>query len=170
MQESMHAAASIPTSKKGEEYDFKFKLPSDDWEKVSHGAGDRKSSVWLFKLKSTGQKILLTCAGTKESPEFAKSALSVYESSRKIGQDLTREWKLGNFTIKRSFIGYIDEQHGEVTISAFSPTCTLEFNIANETMKRNDLFTLTEKYVEEFVSEIECSSAVQKLQKNKDYG
>ena len=46
MQKSLHAVAGIETSKKGPEFDYKFVLPSDDWEKTSHAGGDRKSSVW----------------------------------------------------------------------------------------------------------------------------
>ncbi|MEI7985622.1 MAG: hypothetical protein WCI55_08330 [Armatimonadota bacterium] len=48
MQESMHAVASIASSQKGAAYDFHFVLPSDNWEKISHGVGDQKSSIWLF--------------------------------------------------------------------------------------------------------------------------
>ncbi|MEI7985621.1 MAG: hypothetical protein WCI55_08325 [Armatimonadota bacterium] len=94
---------------------------------------------------------MLSCAGKNEAPEFSKSAMTVYESSRKKQPDLTREWKIGNFTLRRSFIGFIDEQHGETTITAFSPKCTLEFNIASETMDRDDLIKVGESSVEEFM-------------------
>ncbi len=151
MQESMHAVASIPSSQKGGAFDFHFVLPSDNWEKISHGAGDQKSSVWLFNLKDKGLKVMLSCAGEKEAPEFSKSAMTVYESSRKKQPDLTREWKIGNFTLRRSFIGFIDELHGETTITAFSPKCTLEFNIASETMDRDELIKVGESSVEEFM-------------------
>jgi hypothetical protein len=151
MQESMHAIANISTSHKGADFDFKFVLPSSNWEKLSHGAGDTKSSVWLFNLKDSGLKVMLSCAGEKEAPEFSKSAMAVYESSRKKQPDITREWKVGNFTLRRSFIGFIDERHGESTITAFSPKCTLEFNVASETMDRDELIKIAEISVEEFV-------------------
>ena len=152
MQESMHAVASIPSSQKGDAYDFHFVLPSDNWEKIAHGVGDQKSSVWLFNLKNKGLKLMLSCAGEKEAPEFSKSAMTVFESSRKKQPDLTREWKHGNFTLRRSFIGFIDERHGETIITAFSPKCTLEFNIASETMDRDELVKIGESCVEEFMN------------------
>ncbi|MEI8282332.1 MAG: hypothetical protein WCG75_08000 [Armatimonadota bacterium] len=151
MQKSIQAVAAQATSKKGPEFDFQFVLPSEAWEKTSHGMGDRKSSVWLFTDKPTGMKILVSCAGTSDDPNFAKSALAVYESSHKNRPEVTREWKVGEFDLKRSFIGFIDPRHGEVTISAFSPVCTLEFNIASETMDRDDLFKYADEAVESFM-------------------
>jgi hypothetical protein len=152
MQKSMHEVAAIPTSKLGFDHDFLFVLPSDDWEKSPHGAGDRKSSVWLFKLKKSGLKVLISCAGEKEAPEFSKSAQSVFDSAKSKAPDSTREWKVGNFTLRRSFIGYIDERHGEVTITAFSPICVLEFNIASDSLDRDELFKIADSSVEEFIT------------------
>lgn len=151
MQKSIQAVASQATSKKGPDFDFQFDLPSAGWEKTAHGAGDSKSSVWLFTDKPTGMKILLSCAGTMGDPTFAKSAQSVYDSCQKKRPELTREWKVGEFDLKRSFIGFIDPRHGEVTITAFSPICSLEFNIASETMDRDDLFKYADDAVESFM-------------------
>ena len=151
MQDSMHAVATIPTARTGPESDFKFVMPSDDWVKVSHGGGDRKASVWLFSSKKSEAKILISCAGVKEDPTFAGSAQRVYDSSVKKNPELTREWKFGNFTLKRSFIGFIDDRHGEVTVTAFSPICTVEFNIGSETMDRDDLFKFSDNAIEEFI-------------------
>ncbi len=151
MQQSMQAVATLPTSRRGPEFDFKFEMPSDDWTKLSHGGGDRKSSVWLFASKQTGAKILLSCAGTKEDPSLASSAQKVFDASVKKQPSGTREWKVGNFTLKRSFIGFIDERHGEVTVTAFSPLCTLEINIGSETMDRDDLFKFSDNAAEELI-------------------
>lgn len=151
MQESMHAVATIPTARTGPENDFQFEMPSDDWVKVSHGGGDRKSSVWLFSSKKSGAKILISAAGSKEDPTFASSAQRVYDSSVKKSPELTREWKVGNFTLKRSFIGFIDDRHGEVTITAFSPICALEFNIGSESLDRDDLFKFSDNAIEDFM-------------------
>jgi putative sterol carrier protein len=151
MLESMYAVASLATSTKGPEYDYKFNFPSSNWEKISHGAGDRKSSVWLLRLKDSGIKILLSAGGVKEAPEFVKSVQMVYDSSVKKNPEATREWKVGNFTIRRSFIGFIDDRHGEVTISAFSPVCTLEFNIASVNLDRDELFKIADSSVESFI-------------------
>jgi hypothetical protein len=151
MEQSVQAVASMATSKKGPEYDFKFEMPSDDWVKEAHGAGDAKSSVWLFSSKKESTKILISCAGQKEAPEFAKSAQSVYDSSVKKHPEVTKEWKVGNFVLRRSFIGFIDDRHGEVTITAFAPTCVIEFNIGSETMDRDDLFKFGDGAAEAFI-------------------
>jgi hypothetical protein len=75
----------------------------------------------------------------------------VYDSSRKKDPSVTREWKNGNFVLRRSFIGFIDDRHGETTVTAFSPICTLEFNISSETVDRDDLLRLADTSVEEFI-------------------
>jgi hypothetical protein len=152
MQESMHAVAGLQTSKKGPDYDFKFILPSADWKNEVHAGGDRKSSVWLFSSIRTGLKILLSCAGTKEDPAFAKSAQAVYDSSAKKHAELAREWKVGNFLLRRSFIGFIDERLGETTITAFAPTCTLEFNIASSSLDRDELIKFADAEIENFIT------------------
>jgi hypothetical protein len=151
MQKSIQLVASQATSTKGPDFDFHFVLPSDNWEKTAHGGGDRKSSVWLFTDKPAGMKIVVSCAGTKEDPTFAKSALAVYDAWQKKLPEVTREWKVGEFDLKRSFVGFIDPRHGEVTITAFSPVCSLEFNIASETMDRDDLFKYADNAVESFM-------------------
>ena len=151
MQESIHAVAAIPTSKKGSKFDFRFELPTPDWTITTHAMGDRKSSVWLFTSKSTGIKMMLSCAGTKESPNFTKSAEQVYDSSHSKNPSITREWKVGNFNIKRSFIGFIDERHGESTVTAFGTDCTLEFNLASDSMDRDELLKLSDSTVEAFI-------------------
>jgi hypothetical protein len=151
MQKSIQSVAAQATSKKGADFDFNFVMPSSGWEKTSHGGGDRKSSVWLFTDKPTGMTILVSCAGTKEDPNFTKSALAVYDACQKKRPEVTREWKVGEFDLKRSFIGFIDPRHGEVTITAFSPVCSLEFNIASETMDRDDLFKYADDAVESFI-------------------
>lgn len=151
MQQNLQAIAAQPTSTKSADFDFKFNMPSDDWEKTSHGVGDRKASVWMFRSKKTGLKIMISGAGAKDDPPFANSAQQVYDSSVKKHPEVTREWKVGNFTLRRSFIGFIDDRHGEVTVTAFSPVCALEFNIASETMDRNDLFKFSDSSTEEFI-------------------
>ena len=151
MQQSLQAIATRPTSTKSADFDYKFVLPSDDWVQTSHGLGDRKASVWLFTSKETGLKIMVSCAGTKEDPAFANSAQLVYDSSMKKNPEVTREWKVGNFTLRRSFIGFIDDRHGEVTITAFSPVCALEFNIASESKDRDEMFKFADSSAEEFM-------------------
>jgi hypothetical protein len=151
MQESVQGVAAIKSSKKGPEFDYKFELPSNNWVKLSHGGGDRKSSVWLYQLKDSGIKVLLSCGGTKEAPEFKKSAQMVYDSAKKKDASVAREWNVGNFVLRRSFIGIIDDRHGEATVTAFSPACALEFNIASETEDRDELVKLADKTVEDFI-------------------
>ena len=150
MQDSLHAVAGLDTSIKGQP-DFQFKMPSDDWQLITHAGGNRKSSVWLFSLKKSGLKILVSCAGMKEDPSFAKSAQQVFDASVKRHPDVIREWKVGNFTLRRSFIGFIDERHGEVTVTAFSPRCAVEFNLSSEKMDRNELMKLSDALAEEFM-------------------
>lgn len=151
LQTSMNAIAGIKSSNKGPKFDFQFVMPSDNWEKVEHAGGDRKSSVWLFQLKKQSQKILISCGGKNEAPSLTSTAMALYESSVKKHPELTREWKVGNFVLRRSFIGFIDDRHGEVTITAFSPICTLEFSISNEILDRDELFKLADSAVEEFM-------------------
>ena len=152
MEAGLQSVASMPTSKKGPSYDYKFVMPSDDWQMTTHADGDRKASVWLFTSKKTGLKILVSGGGAKEDPAFAKSAQDVYESSFKKRPEVTREWKVGNFTLRRSFIGFIDERHGEATVTAFSPKCALEFNIGSESLDRDELFKFADTAAQEFIA------------------
>ena len=151
MQDSLHSVAGLATSKKGPEFDYKFVMPSDDWEKTTHADGDKKASVWLFTSKKSGLKILVSCVGVKEDPVFAKSAKMVYDSSLKKHPEVTREWKVGNFTMRRSFIGFIDDRHGEATVTAFSPVCSVEFNIASESLDRDELMRFSDDAAEQFI-------------------
>ena len=151
MQATVQALAGLKVPNSAPANDFKFVLPSDDWQIASHAGGNKKQSVWLFTEKKSGLKILVSCGGTLEDPELAKSAQMVYDSSRKNHPDVTKEWKVGNFTLRRSFIGVIDDHHGEATVTAFGPECTVEFNIASETMDRIELFKFVDSTTSDFI-------------------
>ena len=150
MEQSIQAVAGTKIAGSTPDNDYYFVLP-EDWEKSVHAGGTKKESVWLFTSKKTGIKILISCASAKENASFVESAQKVYDSSVKSHRELTKEWKVGNFTLRRSFIGFIDDHHGETTISAFSPTCVLEFNIASETLDRDDLFKFADAAATEFI-------------------
>ena len=152
MEDTVQAVAATKVPNSNPAKDYKFVLPSDDWQVTSHGGGNKKQSVWLFTTKKNGIKVLVSCGGTKEDPTFAKSAQIVYDSSLKKHPEVTREWKVGNFTLRRSFIGFIDDRHGEATITAFGPNCTVEFNIASEAMERDDLFKIADAETTDFMT------------------
>jgi hypothetical protein len=157
MEETMQGLASQAPAQKENGPEFKFILPSQDWQLAAHAGGSKKESVWLFSdkklgAKMTGLKILVTGAGTKENPKFASTAQQVYDSSLKKHPEVTREWKVGNFTLRRSFIGFIDERHGEATLTAFGSDCTVELNIASESLDRDDLFKLADAAAEELIA------------------